>query len=676
MKTNLFTKLPVLLFAMLTMSNSDALGQQDPKLKSQLIVVELESSDGEKTYADGDSIILSAIIKSNIEPVEGGEWLYQWQEGDSILSEVTDSTYTFICQNEGYDVLPLEYMVLADYIADGDTCYHGTSSISITVLPRTRLELSTDSVFYDLEGGEQTIRIKSDKAWSATVASADWLEVEPLKGDKGEMDVTLQAAYYEGSKERTATIEFVQEGEDGKTSVVEVIQKGEVRFKVEPDSLVFEAAGGKDSISVESNIEWELESPHAVWLDAIKGFGNILVVTDENKTVKERRDTLTIHSIEDVNLKAEIVVVQKAGDVILEVDPSVVELAASGDEEANITIQSNIEWTVSNKEAWLTVIPTRAESDDPITEGYVTIKVEPNDKTIHRTDTIRIAGDTISQDIIVIQTAKAVTLSIAEGYKDSYIVAQNDTVAVSLSIENDDANPNECEFTWMVEGPEGHESITESGIESQVFAFEKEGEYEISVCVNKDGVRSNTVTFKVTVLHRPPKPKSLVRKGNGESYIMIVLMDANGQEGPYEYEFGYTKDSVEVLVKTTSNRYCQYSEGHEAAYDNPNVRHWVRTVWKRNDQRVCSEKCYLAKDGKNKSNKVIITRGHLIAYVDEPTPANVTVVAITGQMCKTLKFSARTDFDEQLDLSTLPAGLYIIKATIGNQQAEEKIVVK
>ena len=41
-----------------------------------------------------------------------------------------------------------------------------------------------------------------------------------------------------------------------------------------------------------------------------------------------------------------------------------------------------------------------------------------------------------------------------------------------------------------------------------------------------------------------------------------------------------------------------------------------------------------------------------------------------------MKFSARTEFDEQIDLHVLPAGLYIIKVTIGDQQAEEKLLVK
>ena len=183
-----------------------------------------------------------------------------------------------------------------------------------------------------------------------------------------------------------------------------------------------------------------------------------------------------------------------------------------------------------------------------------------------------------------------------------------------------------------------------------------------------------------TTLHvfpTPLQPIALKRKGgtNNNSHIMIAMMsinDATLKDQGYQFIFG---NDSEELSGTINQRYYQYNDVKQFK----NEKNWVKTQWKIADYQgtrpLESAKTELSTSSSIKQT-IALTRGHLTAHVDEPTEAKVTVVAITGQKHRALQYEARTDFDEQIDLHALPAGVYVIKVTIGDQQTEEKIIVK
>ena len=638
-----------------------------------------------RIYEDGETLSLEATIESEIETIEGGQWRYKWEKNSEPTDQKT-AIYSEICKNKQYVDRSDDYKVTVEYVVDvdpdavddDDVYYRGNAFISVTIRPLAKFEVTPDSVTFEFNGGEQTVTVNSDQGWFAQ-SSATWLTITPNNGNRGNTVVTIKADKNESNNGRPATITFRQTGGDNKSTVVNVTQYGKAKLTVNPKNFEFEAEGGKNTISVESNIEWELSEDLPDWLKATNNGNNTITIeVDENTLAKDRTATITLLSVDNSTLKAEAVVVQKAGEVLFDIDKEQIELAASGEETGKVSINSNIAWTATTEDAWLTVTPSDGGSDDEIKTESISIKASPNDRTEHRTGTITVIGtDNVERTIEVTQSARPVKIKIAEGYAESYTVAQNDSVALAVEINDDDVDdPSDCEFTWEVEGPESYEPKNGPGKVSNSYQFANAGVYTISVYATKDGVKSEPVTFKITVLQRPPKPTSLVRKGNGSSHMMIASMNNYGDESEYKYVFGYTKDNSDHEVIKTDNRYCQYQNPADvAAYDNPNVTHWVYTTWEKNGREVRCIRTDLIKTPLSPT-QVALNRGHLTAHLEEPTTAIVSIVALTGQRQEVMHYEARTVFDEQIDVSSLPPGIYVIKAVIGDEQTEEKIVIK
>ena len=651
-----------------------------PEVTPLLVNVDLSTSDKQRTYTSGDEIILEASIQTKIKPVEDGEWVFTWSKNETPIPNETDSTYTDICQDDIYDNLIVTYTVVAEYKVDEDVYFWGHSSVTLTIEPKSRLEVEPNKVEFEKGGGEQKVQIKSDKAWNAQLSDKSWLKISREFGNKGEEKLTLEAAPNVEDNSRSDTITFQQIGGD-LTATLVVIQYGNASLDADPDIIYSKADGGKDTIDIKSNVEWTLGELKTEWIlieDSTKtdDGGSIIIAVEKNDLAKERRDTIIVYSVEDENLRDEVIVVQDAGEVTLEADPEELEVDAVA-ANVEITITSNVEWNLSTDADWLTVTPTSGGNEDEVTEKLVTIAVAPNEKTEHRTDIIFVTGGERTLEIKVTQKARAVNIARAEGLEETYFVAQNESVELRVVLDEDEVEPAECAFTWMVEGPEGEESVTEAGKLENSYSFAKSGEYTVSVYATKGGVNSDIVAFRIIVLQRPPKPGKLVRKGNGDSHIMIASMNSDVRETSFEYVFGYTtKDGDDVKVETTSNRYCQYQNVHVAAYNDSNVKHWVYTLWKQSGRDVESEKCYLAEGANARPNKVVLSRGRLVGQVDEPTPAHVAIVSLDGSTKKTAEYGARTIYDEQVDLSGLPAGIYVIKATVGDHSTEEKLVIK
>lgn len=69
------------------------------------------------------------------------------------------------------------------------------------------ISLSKTSIYVDSNGGEATVRVKSDQKWSITSIDQDWVVADPMKGVAGEMIVvTLTVDKNTVNTERTAVV--------------------------------------------------------------------------------------------------------------------------------------------------------------------------------------------------------------------------------------------------------------------------------------------------------------------------------------------------------------------------------------------------------------------------------------------------------------------------------------
>ncbi len=374
-------------------------------------------------------------------------------------------------------------------------------------------------------------------------------------------------------------------------------------------------------------------------------------------------------------------------------------------EHINIT-DCNVDWRVFVQEgvSWLKV-----ESPEAMTgmgNSTITLHADFNpDTENNRTANVYIRylgprGDSITSRVPITQDRSPITPTSIEllemGNSNVVEATIGETATMTINTIDFD-NQDKWLFTWFVNG----DSIQSS--KSNVFSYENltnKIPYKIDVKLSYEDAPSyeslqNSMSF---ILYPAPKnPTGLEKKGLGKSGIMIATVDTLSDTTLKKlgYKFVFGSDGSVWQSDSIPNRYCQYRNSADVKDDN--INKWVYTLWDietRNGipgRTVKSTMRYNTKgsptpvkdtEERNSSSpesapkRITLTRGRLTAHVDDPTEAVVIVTALTGQRHEVLRLEPRTDFDEQIELGSLPAGVYVIKVTIGDQQTEEKIIVK
>ena len=73
---------------------------------------------------------------------------------------------------------------------------------------------------------------------------------------------------------------------------------------------------------------------------------------------------------------------------------------------------------------------------------------------------------------------------------------------------------------------------------------------------------------------------------------------------------------------------------------------------------------------------VVLRRGRLVAKLKSPAAVQVTVVSMSGTVVRRITLPALREVDEQIDLSGLAGGLYVVRCDVGGRRVEEKLVIK
>ena len=260
-------------------------------------------------------------------------------------------------------------------------------------------------------------------------------------------------------------------------------------------------------------------------------------------------------------------------------------------------------------------------------------------------------------------------------------------------------------FVWTVDGQkENNKGNTLSKVyhEKKMYQIEVWAFYNDSQDLNET-VKSNTANFYI--FPAPKEPSNLEVKGQGTSGIMIATY-AGLTDNTLRYVFGYDtindKDTVAYEAGTTNNRYYQYD--NSTIVKDGTCNKWVYTEWDIIDTRSNETHTVLSKLRRNttdpitspvvKAEKEKVTKseyqgiasvscgsvslrgGRLVASMTCAAKAVLTVTAMNGTVVKRINYTPRRDFDEQIDLGGLPAGMYILRCNVGDMSTEEKIVIK
>ena len=554
--------------------------------------------------------------------------------------------------------------------------------------------------------------INSNVRWKIDVeiiAGEQWLKVQNSNEDlvttltgANSADITLVADENRTGQRREANIIVTNIDYDEKAEFKVEQSAGSYMLQYNlVDSVIGRDKGSKIEFNINSNVEWKIEVKKSLgeqyveeeenvdWIE-IEG-GNIgsngkdgikLVATESNEALAHRKARVWIVQTSEPREEKRSFVITQRGQANLELSAKELTFTViAGEKEQNdkargFDVQNcNVSWEVSSDQNWLKVISVPKDS------ANATVKLGAEQNTgAERRATVSVkwvdglGKDSISK-VVVIQEAypnvtdiKSTVNFTADGANSLEQNVIESTIGEQLTMKFAPKNLSErWNFEWNVAGTV--QSTTGTDLS---FTPNEKKSYPVTVTVSyKDDPSIVLGEYSYTLYPAPKAPVELIIKGQGEkkgsSGVAIARMDTKFESdfaGQYEYVFG---GDMNANGSTTPNRYFQY---------NGNVSEpWVCTQWTI-DGRTIRSNPINGNFTVGNTRGLSLARGHLLAHLDTPAPASIAVLSLRGTVVKRINLDARTDFDEDLDLSGLQSGMYMLRCTIGEQSADEKVIVK
>jgi len=238
------------------------------------------------------------------------------------------------------------------------------------------------------------VEVTANTVWSASSNATSWLTVSPTSG-LGSATATVSFTENDTDATRTGVITFISHG-GVVTKTVTVTQLPEPRLEVDPENYVALATGGSFTAEVTSNGAWTAVS-NDPWLEVspASGTGNDTLVVDygNNYLGTPREGTITL-TYTGTTFTRTIRVVQ--GTPALNASPLAHRVPGTQG-TVNVTVDSNVAWTVVSYADWLTVSPATGSGNGTL---VITHAINPG---AERTGLVSIVGAGLINIIVVTQ---------------------------------------------------------------------------------------------------------------------------------------------------------------------------------------------------------------------------------------------------------------------------------
>ncbi|MBQ9410040.1 MAG: BACON domain-containing protein [Bacteroidales bacterium] len=284
--------------------------------------------------------------------------------------------------------------------------------------PAAAITLSAPSQLFVAEGGEYTMIVNSNRAWTSACDS-QWVTITPASGEAGSQVITVKAAANTDYQNRTATVEFTA-GDSRATLVITQLaaQKDPDPYvRVSSQELTVPAAGGTLGIIVTSNQAWSASASES-WVapDPAQGIAGMTEVSIEVAANTTDRDRVANITFAAGNSTASVSVFQKARvestdpenpdnpveDPMLELSTKSITLPAEAS-QASFTIMTNRSWTVSLQSDWIRLDKTSGEAGS----AQVKIMAEANPSEIERSVRVIVANEAgLTAALVITQEGK------------------------------------------------------------------------------------------------------------------------------------------------------------------------------------------------------------------------------------------------------------------------------
>lgn len=182
-------------------------------------------------------------------------------------------------------------------------------------------------------------------------------------------------------------------------------------LSVSYNDLRFSSNGGTQSIYVDSNINWDVDSYYYNWFDADKDGDKVRIECSPNESVDTRSGKFTIRSENGETVTVSLM--QNGANVSLDIRLKSHKLEYDyGRNAQSIIVTTNYpNWTVVSSEWWCKVIKK--------SDRELRIEVQPNDNNYSRYATVTINAKSIHKEIHIYQEKRGGYSGLIDNYFDN-----------------------------------------------------------------------------------------------------------------------------------------------------------------------------------------------------------------------------------------------------------------
>ena len=333
-------------------------------------------------------------------------------------------------------------VLFALFLANCTTTEEGLDATDVIVVSTDKLEMSS-------KGGQSSITVDSYCPWQITSTEDwSWIRTTVNNGYKGETTFKLILSENTTVDNRTATV-TISNNIYGTSHDISVLQEaGAPYINLSKSSISSSAAGSSVDVTIDSNVDYTISSSES-WCKVSANRGDIgknalRVTIQSSPSTSQRTATIKIANTKRKVTK-EITVSQVAFKPSLEVSENIISATNEGMAKS-LTVTSNIAWTATCEENWVTLAPVNGAST-----GTLKATIAANTTTASRTATIKVLNTEyrITKTITVSQGALDPSLEVSL----NAISTTNVGTSKQLTVTSNIAWSATCEADWVTLTP-------------------------------------------------------------------------------------------------------------------------------------------------------------------------------------------------------------------------------
>lgn len=492
--------------------------EENEKREVEIETEIVPTSECETAFSQGINV-MSEGERTTISFSTNKDWsvsLAETQSGDHWCTVSPSSgkagavTLTvLVASNTGYDDRNVVLKISAGEL---------TRNIMINQKQKDALTLTSDRFEVDKNGGIINLQVKSNIDYKITVAENSRTWIEPVISERTRgLSTNFYSFVISPSEEydkREGEI-IITSGELDET--VKVYQTGSAILILSQNEYTFGCDGGRVSIDISSNFEYEIDMPNVDWIQSADisraVSSHTLVYEVSANTTYNDREAVIIFKDANGNKKESVSIMQKQKDAIL-LSSNKVEIPQSGG-TFSVDVNSNVEYSIeipSSCNSWI----SRTNFSDKVHRGLSNttsaFSVANSDEYDKREGEIYFKYNDISDTLKVYQSGGAILVLTQSSYNidgsaTTINVQLKSNIGYNVSISND----------WITEVPTRSisNSMKKFNIMSNTSGKDRTGKITFT---SSDGMKTETVTVtQATVV----KATALDLSFNGTLYAYV-----------------------------------------------------------------------------------------------------------------------------------------------------------